>query len=132
MSKRWLGVGGILFLITLAVVIGLRMSSEAMGVVIGVIFGVAASIPTSLLIVAVTWRREQRAAGYASNGRRSFAQEALPPSVVIVNPGAPMPGNAYRQPAYLPQPDAQWGQPARQFRVIGDPEELSLDEGRYL
>jgi len=131
MSMKWLGVGGILFLITLAVVIGLRMSNEAMAVVIGVIFGVAASIPTSLLIVAVTWRREKRAAGHASGTRRPPAQEALPPSVVIVNPGGMGTGNAYRSPAYLPQPDLQWSPPPRQFRVVGDPDEASLDEGPY-
>lgn len=132
MSRKWFGVGGILFLITLAVVIGLRMSSEAMAVVIGVIFGVAASIPTSLLIMAVTWRREQKALGNTNSAARRLAREALPPSVVIVNPGGVTSGNPYRQPAYLPQPDVQWGQPQRQFRVVGEPDEVSLDEGRYL
>lgn len=132
MSKRWFGVGITLFLITLAVVIGVRMNSEAMAVVIGVIFGVAASIPTSLVIVAVMWRREQRAA-YGRNGSmRRAGQEALPPSVVIVNPSGTGPVNPYRQSAYLPQPDLQWGQPPRQFRVVGDPDEDSLEDRRYL
>ena len=129
MFRRWLGVGAILFLVTLAVVIGVRMSAEAMAVVIGVIFGVAASIPTSLLILAIMWRREQRA---ASAGPKRGGQEALPPSVVIVNPGSSGMANPYRQPAYLPQPDLQWGNPPRQFRVVGEPDEASLDEGRYL
>lgn len=131
MSKKWFGVGVVLFLITLAVVIGLRMSNEAMAVVIGVIFGVAASIPTSLIVVAVVWRRE-RAISNASAPARRPAQESLPPSVVIVSPGGVGPANPYRQPAYLPQPDVQWGQPARQFRVVGDPDEAALDDGRYL
>ena len=132
MTKRWFGIGAILFLVTLAVVIGLRMSSEAMAVVIGVIFGVAASIPASLLIVAVTWRREQRAANYPYNTRRHSAHEALPPSVVIVSPNGAGPGSGYRQPAYLPPPEMQWGQPPRQFRVIGDPDEVTLDRGHAL
>lgn len=132
MSKRWFGVGGILFLITLAIVIGLQMSSEAMAVVIGVIFGVAASIPTSLLIVAVTWRREQRMTSGTNGTRRRPAQEALPPSVVIVNPGGMGQTSSYRQSAYLPQPDLQLGQSPRQFRVIGDPDQVSQDEGVYL
>jgi hypothetical protein len=124
-------VGITLFLITLAAVIGVRMSSEAMAVVIGVIFGVAASIPTSLVIVAVMWRREQRTSyGRNGSGRRA-GQEALPPSVVIVNPGGSGPASTYRQPAYLPQPDLQWDHPPRRFRVVGDPDEASLDEERY-
>ena len=132
MSKRWFGVGITLFLITLAVVIGVRMNTEAMAVVIGVIFGVAASIPTSLVIVAVMWRREQRAVSSRNGSLRRAGQEALPPSVVIVNPGSAGPANPYRQPAYLPQPDLQWGHPPRQFRVVGEPDETSLDDGRYL
>jgi len=130
--KKWLGLGSVLFVVTLAVVIGLRMSTEAMAVVIGVIFGVAASIPTGLIIVAVMWRREQRAA-YGRNGRvRRAGQDALPPSVVIVNPGNAGPASSYRQPVYLSHPDQQWGQPPRHFRVVGEPDEASLDESRYL
>jgi hypothetical protein len=129
MLKKWFCVGVVLFLVTLAVVIGLRMSAEAMAVVIGVIFGVAASIPTSLLIVAVLWRREQQSV----NGRaRRVRQDALPPSVVIVSPGNGGTVSPYRGPAYLPQPDSHWGQPPRQFRVVGEPDEASFDEGRYL
>ncbi|MCO5244661.1 MAG: hypothetical protein M9927_12695 [Anaerolineae bacterium] len=37
-----------------AVVIGQRMSTDAMAVAVGVVLGVAASIPTSLLVVAAT------------------------------------------------------------------------------
>jgi hypothetical protein len=129
MLRRWFGLAGILFVIALAVVIGLRMGAEAMAVVIGVIFGVAASLPTSLLIMAIMWRREQRTA----NGKaRRAGQDAFPPSVVIVNPGNGGQAHTYRQPAYLPQPDLQGGHPTREFRVVGEPDEVSLDEGRYL
>ncbi len=132
MLKRWFGVGCTLFLVTLAVVIGVRMNAEAMAVVIGVIFGVAASIPTSLVIVAVMSRRERHAA-YGRNGAtQRMRQEALPPSVVIVNPGNGGAASPYRPSNYLPQPDAQWAQPARQFRVVGDPDEALLDDGHYL
>ena len=132
MSKRWFGIGVVLFLITLAVVIGLRMSSDAMAVVIGVIFGVAASIPTSLMIVAITWRREQKANTNGYNSSRRSVQGTLPPSVVIVSPNGNGQAYPYRQPAYLPQPGSEWNQPPRQFRVIGEPGEASLDEGCYL
>lgn len=123
--KKWLGIGTMLFLITLAVVIGLRMDSEAMAVVMGVIFGVAASIPTSLIIVAITWRREQRET--QRNSQQGYNQRGLPPSVVIVNPGGN--GQGYqRQPSYLPQPDQGWDRAPRQFRVVGEPDEAYLDD----
>jgi len=132
MLKRWLGVGSLLFLVTLAVVIGTRMSSEAMAVVIGVMFGVVASIPTGLLIVAVLWRHEQRASNGRDGSGRQVRQESLPPSVVIVSPGNVGTVNPYRRAAYLPQPDMQWGQAPRQFHVVGEPDETLLDDGRYL
>ena len=44
--------------VTLAVIIGQRMSTDAMAVVIGVAVGIAASVPTSPLLVALL-RRER-------------------------------------------------------------------------
>jgi hypothetical protein len=98
----------IAFTVTLAVVIGGRMSTDAMAVVIGIVCGVGASIPTSLLIMAVTSRRETK----EERGQASF------PPVVIVNPGNPG-GQApnHYQPPPLP-PALSQGSP-RQFRVIG-------------
>jgi hypothetical protein len=105
----------IAFAVTLAVIIGKRMSTDAMAVVIGVGCGVVASIPTSLLILAVTNRREER----------QVQRQPNYPPVVIVNPGNNPP--RYLQPP-LPTPMSQ-GQ-ERQFRVIGG-EDVVLDEGRY-
>ena len=106
----------IVFAVTLAVIIGQRMSTEAMAVVVGVACGVVASIPTSLLILAVSNRRGERE---VRQQRRDY------PPVVIVNPGNNQP--RYLQPPF-PTPPIQ-GQ-ERQFRVIGD-EDVVLDEGRY-
>jgi len=103
------------FAVTLAIIIGQRMSTDAMAVVIGVACGVLASIPTSLLILAVSGRR----------GEREVPQRRDYPPVVIVNPGSSQPH--YLQPPF-PTPMIQ-PQP-RQFRVIGD-EDVVLEEGRY-
>jgi len=108
-------VAVIVFAVTLAVIIGKRMSTDAMAVVIGVACGVMASIPTSLLILAVTNR----------HGEREVRQRRDYPPVVIVNPGSNQP--RYLQPPF-PTPLIQ-GQ-ERQFNVIGD-EDVVLDEGRY-
>ena len=105
----------IVFAVTLAVIIGKRMSTDAMAVVIGVACGVLASIPTSLLILAVSGRR----------GEREVQQRRDYPPVVIVNPGNSQP--RYLQPPFS-TPLIQ--EQERQFRVIGD-EDVVLDGGRY-
>ena len=71
------------FAITLAIVVGNRMSAEAMAVVVGsttsarMICGIAASIPLSVLILILTSRL----------GRSEPRRLDYPP-VVVVNPGA--------------------------------------------
>jgi hypothetical protein len=101
-------VAVIAFAITLAVIIGKRMSTDAMAVVIGVACGVVASIPISLLILAVSNRQEKREA---------WPQRRDYPPVVIVNPGS-------NQPRYLqaPFPIPPMQAQERQFNVIGDDE----------
>jgi hypothetical protein len=116
--KKVATVALIAFAVTLAVIVGQRMSTDAMAVVIGVACGVLASIPTSLLILAVSGRQGGR-------GAREVPQRRDYPPVVIVNPGNNQPH--YLQPPYS-APLIQ-GQ-ERQFRVIGD-EDVVLDEGRY-
>lgn len=116
MSKL-LGIAIVAGLVTLAIIIGNRMSAEAMSVVIGVVFGVAASIPTSLLIVAATRGRR------SEDPYRSLGPDPQPraqqPSIYIVNPGA--------QPAQPPRPQLpepySYAMPQpmeRHFTVVGD------------
>ena len=116
-------VAVIAFAVSLAVIIGQRMSTDAMAVVIGVGCGVLASIPTSLLILAVSSRHGRQEV----RGRREY------PPVVIVNPGNSQPGYLQRFDGLTTRPalpaQLMQGQ-QRQFRVIGD-EDIVLDEGRY-
>jgi len=112
-----------LFVVSLAVVIGKRMSAEAMAVVIGVIFGVAASIPTSLLIVAVTRRVQEREADQLRSLRE---QQRSAPPVIVVGPtgGQAMP---WFSPFQMPSmPDMEYAPAARRFRVVGE-EETALE-----
>lgn len=116
--KQVLIAAALLFVMVLAVIIGQRMSTDAMAVVIGVIFGVAASIPTSLLIVAVTRRAAQDRAMQGEQ-RYQQGQRAQPP-VIVINPGG---ANAspwfspFQQPAL---PPTMHGEPTRRFHVVGD------------
>jgi hypothetical protein len=121
--KRAVTLVGLAFAVGLAVVVGNRMSSDAMAVVVGVVCGVLASVPTSLLVI---WAMGRRGQGMAVESQaRNGVGTAYPP-VVVVNPG---PG--YSMPGYGPAAAMGWDRqlPAggpRQFRVVGE-EETVLD-----
>ena len=111
---------------TLAIIIGQRMSTDAMAVMVGVVFGVAASIPTSLLIALAARGSRRPEPPY----RRDDYQPSPPaPQIYVVSPGqlAPgLPGPA--QPA-LPQPPGGYymAEPTRRYKVVGEAE-YWLDE----
>jgi len=117
------------FVVTLGVVVGTRMSSDAIAVLVGVIAGVAASIPCALLLMAVTGRTERRELErYDSQqdedrrhndwrySERMDPRHGVPP-VVIVTPGQAVPQQLpYAAPfSYPPAPS----QSQRHFRVMG-------------
>ena len=61
LKSRWTALAmGLAFSVALAVVVGHRLSGEAMAVVIGVMAGVVASIPTSLIVVWFASRPQVR------------------------------------------------------------------------
>lgn len=108
--------------VALAVVIGQRMSTDAMAVAIGVVFGVAASIPTSLLIVAATRGRREEPPRYSQPDFRPPAQP--PPQIYIVSPN----GATQQQPWFngtpqFPAPPvgygSSYGGPQRRYTLIG-------------
>ena len=88
------------FGVTLALVIGQRMTTDAMAVVLGVAVGVAASVPTSLLLVALLRRRAGRGWRSRAAGRRR--RRSQQPNVIVLNP-ADLLGQRREQP-YVPQP----------------------------
>jgi hypothetical protein len=114
---------GLGFAVTLAAVVGQRLSAEAMAVVIGVIAGVAASIPTSLIVVWFASR--SNAIHTVVEMPMPRAAEPEPRIVVVTPPPQPMPaGYGYAAPAgqagyasagYAPQAIL----PPRRFTVVG-------------
>lgn len=123
----WLCLG-LAFAVTLAIVVGQRLSAEAMSVIVGVVAGVAASIPTSLIVVWFATR--------TLTVTRSTPAPAPPPSqseprVLVVpqamTPGYPYfagydaPANVARQaplpPAFAP----------RQFNLVGGAEMIGQE-----
>lgn len=88
--KKLLGLSIVVGGVTFAIIVGNRMSSDAMAVIIGVVFGVAASIPTSLLIVAATRGSRRREEPRMSPDPRPqiyvmpqypWPQQQLPPQI---------------------------------------------------
>jgi hypothetical protein len=110
--KAVLTVALIAFFVTLAVIIGKRMSTDAMAVLIGVACGVIASIPTSLLILAVTSRRNRGVEEYTP------PQPQVPPVVVIQGGQA-----EYPKMPLLGGPSVRRSREPRQFELVGQTEE---------
>jgi hypothetical protein len=106
------------FAVTLAAVVGQRMSAEAMAVVVGVVCGVAAGIPMSVLLMLILTRRERQVeeSPYGQGGRYG----AYPP-VVVIQGGAPM-SNSPLPPYYPTQAMIHESSP-REFRVVGEGED---------
>lgn len=148
---------GVVFAVTLAVVVGQRLSAQAMAIVIGILAGVAASIPTSLVVVWVTSRLALPREVYDAP-RRPEPRER--PIVVMQAPPAPpgytaAQGYASSSPGYA-APNAAGGQyaapgyaapqgfnsggfggqpqvlPPRRFTVVGGGRVLEVDEDEDL
>jgi hypothetical protein len=117
---------GLVFAVTLAVVVGKQMTTEAMAVVIGIVCGVAAGIPSSLLLLVVLTRRERQ----QNEGARQHGQQGNYPPVVVIQgsggaQGLPHGPQAGYWPAPMPGPAVD-----RQFHVLGG-DDLRLDDGRF-
>jgi hypothetical protein len=101
------------FVGVLAVVVAKQMNAEAMAVVVGVICGVAAAIPTSLLLLVVLTRSERRQ--FEEEQRRGrYGRGQYPPVVVIQGGTSPGMLSPASQAGYWPSPapgplaDRQW------------------------
>lgn len=119
MLKQVCVVSGLILVVAMAVIIGTQMSPEAMAVVVGVVCGVVASIPTSLLLLIVLnrWEKQREA-----DSRRVQAG-GVPPVVVIQG------GGASPLPSWLPMgygaPVGPYAVGHREFRVVGEDSLLS-------
>ena len=90
------------------------MSDETLAVLAGAICGVGAAIPTSLLILAISRRREDKPER-REPPQPAYPYPAQPPAIVVAPPG-------YQQPAPpLPKPEPTIGhtESPRTFTVLG-------------
>ncbi len=118
----------VVFAATLAVIVGESLSSEAMSVMVGVVAGVGASIPTSLLVLWFALRTAELRA-VPEHGPMLYPMEPPEPRIVVITqPQArPYAQPEYERQDYAPQPYAPEpeGLPAlpapaqRRFTVVG-------------
>ncbi len=123
--KYSLPIAAIIFAATLAYVVGIRLSESAMAVVIGVMFGVAASIPTSIILILSL--RHTQGSRPASRGQDSVTTPQ-PPTIIVAPPGSqPMVGTRHpwhTPDMYLPPLYDDWEErhEQRRFRIVGEDE----------
>jgi hypothetical protein len=102
--KKWVAIGVCLFPIALGVVAGLRLSKESLAVVMGVLFGLVASLPLYLVTFLVLKKEARREA------QPQQPLQQYPPIIVISSDSA----------RYLP-PSVPLGPEQRKIvKVIGD------------
>ncbi len=100
------------FGLTLAVMVGQRLSDQAMAVIAGAVCGVAASIPPSLLIIWVTRRKQGTPQAWAG---------PYPPVVVVQPPAMPAVPTGTNDPRYPPTLIPAGVAPMqREFVVVGE------------
>ena len=108
------------------------ISSDALGLAIGVVFGVLAGLPTALLVLASNRRRESDKVdprGQQAVGQMGYGPQA--PVIVLASPGMhPQQTLADPASAQAPSPAQQpWpeSQRDRQFQFIGGEQESEFD-----
>ena len=113
--KQMVAAGGLVFAVTLAIIVGKQMTTEAMAVVIGVVCGVIAGIPTSILLLVALSRRD------SVRAREETAARQMPgayPPVVVIQGGGMQPQQPALNSGYWPAPNAA-PLVSRQFHVVG-------------
>lgn len=107
------------FAIALGVVTGNRLSSEAMAVVVGVVCGVLASIPMSIMILLLTRRMSKPARSSEASMPGQYGP-SYPPVIVVQSDGG---GQRRQLEPPWDAPAAVENQPwRRSFTVVGDEE----------
>jgi hypothetical protein len=108
------------FTVTLAAIVGTRLSAESLAVIIGVVCGVSAGIPVSLMILTASNRRERLVEEPRYGQPENSRYGSFPPVVVIQGGG---PANAPTLPAFYPSQQPVYDSTPRQFHLVGEQED---------
>ncbi len=114
------------FSITLALLIGQRLSDQALAVIVGAVIGVTASVPMTALVLWLSLRPREITRQSTSYARSEYAPREEAPRMIVIQPqpyvAAPYPQT--HQAAYLnpPGPMATYTRPTREFKIVGQEE----------
>ena len=135
--KRLVVLVGLALLALLIWRIGSRLSPDAVGLAIGVVFGVLAGLPTAVLVLASNRRRRgdetmARTRPHGPDGAYPYGgYPQQPPVIVLANPAVPQQADPYaadrgqdRTVRALPAPEDE----GRRYRMIGESGEVLEDE----
>jgi hypothetical protein len=137
--KRLIVLCVVLFVAVMAFRLAERLSPDALGMGLGVLFGVLAGLPTAILVLAAARRREDGMEQSRPNGRAPHHLSAhpygalpqQPPVIILAGNGLPVQQNA--QPYYGSEMNGQPAWPVhppggqRQFRLVGETEGVIED-----
>ena len=126
--KTFAGLVMLAFAVTLAAIIGNRLSDEALAVLAGAVCGVGAAIPTSLLVVAVSRRRDE---GRVQPSTSPASPGVYPPVVVVAPPAGQQRPHSWNDWNTLPS--SLTAPMQRQFTVVGGTpvNAEAMKHGRY-
>lgn len=136
--RKFLGLLALVFVAICAWQVGNSLSSDAISMAVGVLFGVLAGLPAALLVLSGERRRSRREGGWDAGGERRHTTQAVerqPPVIVVSGPGyhphALPQGGARPQHQGYPgygvdagYAHAAWptSRPQREFTVVGEEE----------
>jgi len=106
----------LVFAVSLAMIVGNRLSNEAMAVLVGALCGISATVPVSIALFIAASRNWGIAPQAAHHEPR-----AQPPVIVVSPPQLPQPNYGYAgAPYYLPPTINDASLSAREFKIIGE------------
>ncbi|MBN1889291.1 MAG: hypothetical protein JW850_14955 [Thermoflexales bacterium] len=132
MSKIGLALGllSAAFGITLAALIGTRLSEQALSVALGAACGAGALLPAVGVLSFIAVRRSASTSGSYERTEAYPDRRAYPPVVVIAPPAAALPGGQ-QSSSYGPYYPPQAGITGRQFSIIGSSGEEMINNEHH-
>ncbi len=132
-GKNVLGLLFVLGLLGLVYSIAMRLSAEALNVIVGVLCGVAASVPVSIGLLLALTRNRQSEVDYDSANEYETPTyqpapytppappQSYPPIIVMAPPTGQLP-NPYQLPPNALPPGYTMNEPprTRDFKIIGE------------
>ncbi|MBI5652396.1 MAG: hypothetical protein HZC40_18410 [Chloroflexi bacterium] len=106
----------LVFAVTLALIVGNRLSNEALAVLVGAVCGISATVPVSIALFIAASRNWGRAPEPAH-----YEPRTQPPVIVVSPPQLPQAHYGYAGAPYFLPPtisDASLG--TREFKIIGE------------